>query len=308
MNKIANENKSSYFILELKVKSWKNNSEYKNELENKADLVLASMSVVETCYKFEGENTLLYLFKSNKRKRKGQLAKYCQTFLPEDLTYNIEGVKYDSFNECLQLAMKNKNFKLEQQPDYITDTGNYEGKDLARFENPKDWYPWQKQIYESIFAEENGSVYFKEPDPRHIISLIDIKGNSGKSSFFKWLSYKYPEYIGRIGYGSASQLRSSVVNIGSKQLYIVDLARSKSKNDHPEDLLSVLEDLKSGFIANAMYGSGKTLLMEPPHILVSSNYAFNYELLSEDRWEIYEIKDKKLQRVDIRNRTRLKKV
>lgn len=308
MSKIDYGNKSSYFILELKIKDWIDNNEYKTELENRTDLVLASMSVVEICYKFEGQNTLLYLFKSEKRKRKGQLAKYCQTFLPEDLEYNIEGIKYDSFNEYLQMAIKNKNFKLQQQPEIGNNVTGYEGKDLERFENPKDWYPWQKQIYDSIFGNENESIYFKTPDPRHIISLIDVKGNSGKSSFFKWLSYKYPEHIGRIGYGSASQLRSSVVNIGRKELYIVDLARSKSKNDHPEDLLSVLEDLKSGFIANAMYGSGKTLLMEPPHIVVSSNYPFNYELLSEDRWEIYEIKDKKLERIDIRNRTRLKKV
>ena len=134
---------------------------------------------------------------------------------------------------------------------------------------------------------------YKEPDPRNIISLIDKKGNSGKSSFFKWLSYKNPESIGRLGYGSASQLRSSAVNIGKKELYIVDLARSKSKQDREEDLLSVLEDLKSGFITNAMYGSGKILMMEPPHIIVSSNYEFKYEALSSDRWHIYRITSKK---------------
>lgn len=309
MNKPTVENKSSYFVLELVIDQWKNTNEYKTNLENKADLVLASMTVVDTCYKFMGDSIILYLFKSNNRKRKGQLAKYCQSFLPEDVKYNIEGINYDSFNVYLQSAKKNTNYKLEQQPDYLNDKNDsYEGKDLKRFENAKDWYPWQKQIYDSIFLDIDGDTHIKEPDPRHIVSLIDIKGNSGKSSFFKWLSYKYPKHIGRIGYGSASQLRSSVVNIGSKPLYIVDLARSKSKNDHPEDLLSVLEDLKSGFVANAMYGSGKTLLMEPPHIIVSSNYAFNYELLSEDRWEIFEIKDKKLERIDIRNRTRLKKV
>ena len=124
------------------------------------------------------------------------------------------------------------------------------------------------------------------------------KGNSGKSSFFKWLYFKHNEAIGRIGYGSASQLRSSAVNIGKKKLYIVDLARSKSKDDRQEDLLSVLEDLKSGLVTNAMYGSGRTLMMEPPHIIVSSNYVLKYELLSEDRWEVYQItKSNKLKRL-----------
>ena len=48
-----------------------------------------------------------------------------------------------------------------------------------------------------------------------------------------------------------------------------------------------------------MYGSGRTLLMEPPHIIVSSNYNLDYNLLSEDRWEVYEISDKKLKKVNI---------
>lgn len=94
--------------------------------------------------------------------------------------------------------------------------------------------------------------------------------------------------------------------MGKKDLYIVDLARSKSKNDKEEDLLSVLEDIKSGLVTNAMYGSGKTLLIEPPHIIVSSNYVLKYELLSNDRWEVYEINSSnKLQK--LKHKQELKK-
>jgi hypothetical protein len=175
----------------------------------------------------------------------------------------------------------NKHFELINKP-----MNEYTGSDISIFDDRKKWHSWQKEIYQMIF-DENES--FKKPDRRHIISLVDKKGNSGKSSFFKWLFFKYPNLIGRIGYGSASQLRSGAVNIGKKELYIVDLARSKGKNDQKEDLLSVLEDLKSGLVTNLMYGSGKTLLIEPQHIIVSSNYTLKYELLSEDRWEVYEI-------------------
>lgn len=91
------------------------------------------------------------------------------------------------------------------------------------------------------------------------------------------------------GYGSTSQLRSSAVNLGKKDFYVVDLARSKSKDDRQEDLLSVLEDLTSGLVTNVIYGSGKTLLMEPPHSIVSSNYSLKYELFSEDRWDLSQI-------------------
>ena len=33
--------------------------------------------------------------------------------------------------------------------------------------------------------------------------------------------------------------------------------------------------------------------MDPPAIILSSNYEFNYKLLSTDRWSVYEIKNKK---------------
>jgi hypothetical protein len=47
-----------------------------------------------------------------------------------------------------------------------------------------------------------------------------------------------------------------------------------------------------------MFGSGKTLLMTPPHIIVAGNRPLNYELLSKDRWVIFEItKDKKLKNI-----------
>ena len=49
-----------------------------------------------------------------------------------------------------------------------------------------------------------------------------------------------------------------------------------------------------------MYGHGTTLLMEPPHIIVSSNYHMKYHLLSKDRWNVFTITEKhKLKNVNI---------
>ena len=39
-----------------------------------------------------------------------------------------------------------------------------------------------------------------------------------------------------------------------------------------------------------MDGSGNSLVMEPPDIIIASNYELNYEILSENRWNIYERK------------------
>jgi hypothetical protein len=259
------------------------------------DLVLSAMKVNNTWYKFvqQNEEQIIYLFKSEARKRKGQLDRYCNQNLPNTITYDATSHSNPSFYATIDRLIKNKNFTLSHEPVLFSE---YEANDIQIFDNFKNWYPWQKEIYNLIFDADGN---YKIPDQRKIISLIDKKGNSGKSSFFKWLFYKYSSTIGRIGYGSASQLRSSAVNIGKKKLYIVDLSRAKSKNDRQEDLLSIIEDLKTGLVTNAMYGSGKTLIMEPPHIIVSSNYILDYNLLSEDRWQVYEIlSSNKLKSID----------
>jgi hypothetical protein len=43
-------------------------------------------------------------------------------------------------------------------------------------------------------------------------------------------------------------------------------------------------------VFSSMYGKAASLIMEPPHILITSNYLLDYELLSMDRWRVYEIK------------------
>ena len=119
---------------------------------------------------------------------------------------------------------------------------------------------------------------------RAIISRVDLKGNSGKSSFFKWIFLQNPNRVGRISYGSSSQLRSILTKGSAKKIYIIDLPRSKERNDNEIDLLSAIEDLKTGFVINNMYGDGGALIMEPPHVIVSSNYILDRDALSQDRW------------------------
>ena len=96
----------------------------------------------------------------------------------------------------------------------------------------------------------------KKDDPRKIISLIDRSGNHGKSSFFKYLLTENSDDIGRLDYGTAAQLRTRAMNTGPKKIYIIDLARTRSKGDSELDILSTIEDLKSGVVIGAFYGRG----------------------------------------------------
>ncbi len=284
---VVTENKNSFFLVTVDLPASSNFSYQLDKIQNAMDLIFTMMKVKNTWYKFLNKNNreLIYLFKSEDRKRKGQLEKYCHKILPDN-EYQINSLSKFDFERDLSRFQNNDNFKLSHQPLPFSE---YSANDIKIFDDVNNWFPWQKEIYKQIFNKDGS---FKEPHPRHIISIVDKAGNSGKSSFWKYWFFNYPEDIGRMGYGSASQLRSAAVNLGQKKLYIVDLARSKSSNDKEEDLLSALEDIKSGFITNAMYGSGKTLIMEPPHIVVSSNYVLNYDLLSSDRWKIYELNKK----------------
>ena len=281
------ENKNSFFSIKLDITNIKTNSFRLEQLENQIDLVLSNMHVSQFWHKFTGANEIIYFFKTDNRKRKGQLVKVCDNILNTDQSYYVEAMTKMSYEQDLERMRRNDNFRNVHKPSIFSD---YAGNDIKFFDDPKNWHKWQTDVYNMLLDEND---QFKTPHARKIIHLYCKTGNSGKSSFFKWLYYKHPEEIGRIGYGQAHQLRSSTVNIGRKLCYIIDLARTKSRNDNQEDLLSIVEDLKSGFVSNPMFGSGRILMMEPPFVILSSNYLFNYDSLSEDRWEVYEITKKK---------------
>lgn len=96
-----------------------------------------------------------------------------------------------------------------------------------------------------------------------------------------------------MGYDTAAQLRTRSMNMGPKKIYRIDLARTKSKGDSELDILSTIEDLKSGVVIGAFYGRSDSLIIDPPIIIISSNYEFNYESFIKDRWLVYEIKSRK---------------
>ena len=209
--------------------------------------------------------------------------------MPDSQVFDTKGLDKYSYETKILDLNKKKGAKLLVEPEKHVNE-SYRETDIRIFDNNNNWYPWQKKIYEKIF-NENGK--FKEPDQRKIISIVDLAGAGGKSSFFKWIFVKNMEEIGRITYGTSSQLKASLVRLGPKRLYIIGLARSKRKNDSERELLSAIEDLKSGLVLNVMYGSADNLIIDPPHIIVSSNYVMDLGILSEDRWEVYKLSKNK---------------
>lgn len=198
----------------------------------------------------------------------------------------ISGCTSDEWQQQLIATRNNKSkYFCQRQPDM----NDYNADDLAVFEDPDYLHPWQNSVLEILFEPDMDTV--KSGDGRTIYSIVDMHGRKGKSSFIKWLCYRHPLKLGRLSYGTAAQLRSSIINLGTRQAYIVDLPRTRGRRDSLPDLLSAIEDLAGGFVTSPFRGASGQLMMEPPIIFVMSNFKLSYGLMSNDRWRIYEISE-----------------
>jgi hypothetical protein len=162
----------------------------------------------------------------------------------------------------------------------------YEASDLKLFDNSSNWYPWQKSFMELIF---NKDLTMKDPDDRTILWIHDLMGNNGKSKLVKHVCYNYPEEACKLSFGSSTQLRSACITAGPKKLYFIDVPRTLGKDDDILDIISVIEDIKNGFLVSSMYGKHLQLMFDPPHIVVFANIFCPENALSGDRLKEYTI-------------------
>jgi len=167
----------------------------------------------------------------------------------------------------------------------------YEGKDLQNIKREESQYPWQREILKKIFISSPFSI--KDPDDREIMWVMDEKGNSGKSKLVKYLCVSNESCI-KLPFGTASQLRSSIVNAGPRRVYILDIPRTLGVDDNIDDLISVIEDVKNGFVVSSFYGNYGSLVIEPPHVIIFSNRQAPISKMSEDRWRVWGIVDNEL--------------
>lgn len=162
----------------------------------------------------------------------------------------------------------------------------YSGEDTAFLDDESKRYPWQNFIYGKVF--ENDKVSIVPAGDREIYWIFDPWGNSGKSKFVKYLCTNNSDVV-KVSFGTAAQLRSSIISIGPKAVYLIDTPRTLDSNDSIPALISTLEDIKNGFVVSSFYGKHQQLLMDPPHVIVFSNKACPQDMLSKDRWLSYKM-------------------
>jgi len=139
-----------------------------------------------------------------------------------------------------------------------------------------DLRPWQEQLFGELILE---------PDPRKIIFLVDIQGNSGKT----WFSH---HFVG-------TNVRPAQVLLPGKKadmayaldstttVLFVDAPRSKQGEYLQYDFL---EEVKNGYVFSSKYES-RIKRLAGCHVVVSMNEEPDLTKLSFDRYDIRRLTD-----------------
>lgn len=142
----------------------------------------------------------------------------------------------------------------------------------------KELYPWQQHIV------DDAEVW----NTRNINWIHNVDGNIGKSII--------KTYIGVHGIGRTipfskdyRDIMRMVMCTETKPLYIIDIPKGIKKDDLGE-FLAGIETIKDGYAYDDRY-SFKEKYFDCPNIWIFSNTKPNSNLLSYDRWRLWNVSD-----------------
>jgi hypothetical protein len=138
-----------------------------------------------------------------------------------------------------------------------------------------EYYPWQVKVMEIV----------KQYDERAIHIIYDQHGDLGKSVFCEYLEYtdhgfEIPPFR------QMEDIMAFVMNFKPAKAYLVDMPRGMKK-DKLGEFYSGLESLKNGFAYDKRY-EGRKLRFDRPQIIVFTNHLPDFNLMSKDRWRVWE--------------------
>lgn len=275
------ENKNNFFSLRLNLSE--ESREIRDLIDDAMDKVLKILDSGNQCYSFFSKTGLSvsYFFRTGERKRPLQVRKVLDKNLPMSVITDYQLVP----NTKTNFLSSRKTFEIS--PVWLNartpkDNSDYDARDIAIFKDRSNWHHWQTSLYNKLFDEYD---QIREPDDRTLIVIWDHKGLHGKSKFAKWMVTENLESTVKLSYGNSTQLRNSVVEGGAREIFFIDCPRAKGKNDSMIELLSVIEDIKNGFVTTPMYGKGKNnvLLQNPPFVVIFTNDHLPYSKLTQDR-------------------------
>lgn len=159
-------------------------------------------------------------------------------------------------------------------------------KPLKKLACEGNFYEWQLDII---------NILKNEPNDRDIYWYRGRDGNNGKTTFAKYLVRFHEAII--LGGKSADMKNGIIEEIKSKgatpSLIVLNIPKSFNS-----EYLSYtgIEEVKDMLFYSGKYEGGM-VDGNPPHLIIFSNCYPDIDKCSEDRWQIYDIKDNKAERV-----------
>lgn len=150
----------------------------------------------------------------------------------------------------------------------------------------KEMYDWQKVTIELC----------KQKDFREIKLIYDTEGNAGKSILCEYLEYNGLAYE-IPPFRLMEDLMQCVMGIKTHPCYVIDMPRAMKK-DKLGEFYAGIECIKNGVAYDKRYAFKKKRF-DRPQVIVFTNELPQFDLLSKDRWSVYELKDKKLTRMNL---------
>lgn len=241
-------------------------------------------------YQYPGFDTVFHIYcRTEKRKRHSTIKSQLHNLLDKITLDNLE-LEDKILCDYKIHRLKHSYIKIDptihveklQLIDSSNKSAEYTGRDIRILDNRNNRYGWQNKLLDIIYDERKEEL--RQSDDRTIHWVTDKYGCSGKSKLVKWLCVNLPDNVSKISFGSANQLRSSIVGMGPRDVYFVDIPRTLGQEDNMNNIITCLEDLKNGHVVSAMYGRSKSLLMDPPHLIVLSNKPCPLKTMTQDRW------------------------
>ncbi len=141
--------------------------------------------------------------------------------------------------------------------------------------------PWQQSVLNSL----------SDWDTRSINLVFCPDGNIGKSILVGWCrAYKLARALPPVN--DHKDIMRMVCDLPTAKSYIIDMPRSMNK-DRLYGFYSGIETIKDGFAYDDRY-SYKEKVFDCPNIWIFSNSLPDEEMLSRDRWKIWEVKEGQL--------------
>lgn len=172
---------------------------------------------------------------------------------------------------------KNFEFKVIKKKLSMKEIQEQEDKYLMEEMDKLNLYDWEKDILNII----EGDV-----DPRKIYWYWEPKGNSGKSTFCKYIDLKYEVCLAEGKSGDIfNQVKVFLEEFGRyPKVIIIDVPRSNLGYVN----YTAIEKLKNGLVYSGKY-EGKKLRFRKPHVIVFANEEPRFNEMSMDRWQVVRI-------------------